>query len=58
MKPIIDNKNEYISSGARDLYRHGIHVIADEKLNAQMVLDADEDQLVASALQSKKSEPQ
>ena len=58
MKPIIDNKNEYISGGARDFRRHGIHVIADEKLNAQMVFDAVEDQLVASALQSKKSEPQ
>ena len=38
--------------------RYGIHVVADEKHNAQMVFDAVEDQLVASALQSKKSEPQ
>lgn len=58
MKSIIDNKNEYTSGGARDLHRHGIYVVTDEKLNAQIMFDVVEDQFVASALQSKRSEPQ
>ncbi|CAG9932466.1 protein of unknown function [Candidatus Nitrotoga arctica] len=58
MEPLIDNKNEYISGGARDLRRHGIHGVADEKFSAQMEFDVFEDQFVASASQSKRSELQ
>lgn len=56
MKPIVDNENEYTTGGARDLRCYGIHVVADEKLDAQMVFDVVKDQFVVSALQSKRSE--
>lgn len=59
MKPIFDNKNQYISGDvAPNFGLHGIHAVADEKLNVQMLFDFVEEQFAASASQLKRSESQ
>lgn len=59
LKPLFENKNQYISGeGALDLLLHGIHAVADETFNAQMLFYLNEEQFDASAAQLKRSESQ